>query len=140
VGNAVSGSIYISADSGITWTATATSAQWSSVASSADGSHLAAVYNVTAAGYIYTSSDSGVTWAQRTSAPNLDWAGVAMSADGSQIVAVPDGNYVYLSSQASTTTGVAGYLSGARLTAIELEYVGNGIFIPLSHEGIIRAY
>jgi photosystem II stability/assembly factor-like uncharacterized protein len=141
VGNGQSGSIYISADSGATWTANSTiSGQWSSVASSSDGSHLAAVYNVTSAGNIYTSSDSGVTWAERTGAPTADWAGVAMSADGSQIVAVPDGGFVYISSLTSTTTGTAGYLSGARLTAIELEYVGNGIFIPLSHEGTIRAY
>jgi hypothetical protein len=141
VGNGQSGSIYTSADSGTTWTANTTiSGQWSSVASSSDGSHLAAVYNVTSAGYIYTSSDSGVTWSQRTGAPNADWAGVAMSADGSQIVAVPDGGFVYISSLTSTSTGTTGYLRGARLTAIELEYVGNGIFIPLSHEGTIRAY
>ena len=31
-------------------------------------------------------------------------------------------------------------LGGTRLTAIELEYVGNEHFIPLSHEGTIRAY
>jgi photosystem II stability/assembly factor-like uncharacterized protein len=141
VGNGQSGSIYISADSGATWTANSTiSGQWSSIASSSDGSHLAAVYNVTSAGYIYTSSDSGATWLQRNGAPNADWAGVAMSADGSQIVAVPDGGFVYISSLTSTTTGTAGYLRGTRLTAIELEYVGNGIFIPLSHEGTIRAY
>ena len=110
------------------------------MASSSDGSLLAAVYNVTSAGYIFTSSDSGVTWAQRTSAANLDWAGVAMSADGSQIVAVPDGSFIYVSSLASTTTGTNGYVRGPQHSALELQCVGNGKFLPLSHEGTIRAY
>jgi hypothetical protein len=141
VGNGSSGSIYISADSGATWTPNTTiSGQWSSVASSSDGSHLAAVYNVTSPGYIYTSSDSGTTWSQRTDAPNADWAGVAMSADGSQIVAVPDGGFVYISSLASTSTGTNGYVRGAQHTALELEYVSTNLFLPLSHEGAIRAY
>jgi photosystem II stability/assembly factor-like uncharacterized protein len=139
-----SGQVYISSDSGVTWTVQTVSstagASWSSVASSSDGSHLAAVYNVTSAGYIFTSSDSGVTWSQRTGAPNADWAGVAMSADGSQIVAVPDPGFVYISSQASTTTGTSGSVRGAQHTALELQYVGNGLFLPLSHEGTIRAY
>jgi hypothetical protein len=72
--------------------------------------------------------------------PAASWTGVACSADGSKLVLVANGNQIYTSSQGSTSTGTAGYLRGARLTAIELEYVGNGIFIPLSHEGTIRAY
>ena len=143
-----SGQVFTSGDSGMTWTAqtvsTTASASWSSVASSADGSHLAAVYNVTSAGNIFTSSDSGATWLERTSAPTADWAGVAMSADGSQIVAVPDTNlgknFIYISSLASTSTGTNGYVRGAQHTAIELIYTGNNLFLPLSHEGTIRAY
>ena len=65
---------------------------------------------------------------------------VACSADGSKLVLVANGGQIYTSSQGGTTTGTTGYLSGARLTAVELEYVGNNIFIPLSHEGTIRAY
>ena len=72
--------------------------------------------------------------------PTASWTGVASSADGSKLVLVANGNQIYTSSQGSTTAGTAGYLRGTRLTAIELEYVGNGIFIPLSHEGTIRAY
>jgi hypothetical protein len=140
-----SGELYISTDSGATWTPSTPglSEQWTSVASSSDGSQLAAVYGTTSSGYIYTSSDSGATWTQRVGAPNTTWTGIASSADGSQLVAVIGGGnsgYIYISSNASTTTGTAGYLSGAQHTAIELEYVGNGIFLPLSHEGTIRAY
>jgi len=139
-----SGQVFTSSNSGTNWTAqttsTTASASWSSVASSSDGSYLAAVYNATSAGYIFTSSDSGATWLQSAGAPSLDWAGVAMSADGSQIVAVPDGSNIYISSVASTTTGTNGYVRGAQHTALEVEYVGNGQFLPLNHEGTIRAY
>ena len=70
----------------------------------------------------------------------VSWTGVTCSADGSQLVLVANGGQIYTSSQGSTTAGTAGYLSGARLTTVELEYVGNGVFMPLSHEGTIRAY
>jgi hypothetical protein len=133
-----SGQLYISFDSGTTWTANPSiSGTWTSVASSADGSRLVAVAS---SGSVYTSNDSGTTWAQRMDLPAASWTGVACSADGSKLVLVANGNQIYTSSQGSTSTGTAGYLRGARLTAIELEYVGNGIFIPLSHEGTIRAY
>ena len=44
------------------------------------------------------------------------------------------------SSQSSTTTGTTGYLIGSQHSAIELIYAGNNLFLPLSHEGTIRAY
>jgi hypothetical protein len=50
------------------------------------------------------------------------------------------GGNICVSSQAGTTTGTAGYLFGAQHTAIELMYVGNNLFLPLNHEGTIRAY
>ncbi len=133
-----SGQLYISSDSGTTWIGNSSiSGTWTSVASSADGSRLVAVAS---SGNVYTSNNSGTTWAQRMGLPTASWTGVASSADGSKLVLVANGNQIYTSSQGSTTTGTTGYLSGARLTAIELEYVGSGIFIPLSHEGTIRAY
>jgi hypothetical protein len=134
-----SGQLYISYDSGTNWTAVnpAASLPWTAVASSADGSRLV---GVASSGEVYISIDSGVTWAQHFGLPAASWTGVACSADGSKLVLVANGNRIYTSSQGGTTTGTAGYLRGARQTAIELEYVGNGIFIPLSHEGTIRAY
>jgi hypothetical protein len=66
--------------------------------------------------------------------------GIASSSDGSLLAAVAYGGNIYVSSQASTTPGTAGYLSGAQHTAIELIYTGNNLFLPLSHEGTIRAY
>jgi hypothetical protein len=136
------GNIYISTDSGVTWAITSdnNSGAWSGAASSADGSRLAVTYSATAAGSINISSDSGNTWSQQLGAGNLDWSGITSSADGSLIAATVHGGNIYISSQSSTTTGATGYLSGAQHSAIELIYTGNGVFLPLNHEGTIRAY
>jgi hypothetical protein len=133
------GQLYISSNSGTNWAAVNPLAalSWTAVASSADGSRLVAVAS---GGEVYLSKDSGATWAQHFGLPTSAWSGVACSADGTKLVLVANSGQIYTSSQVSTTYGTAGYLSGTRLTAIELEYVGNGIFIPLSHEGTIRAY
>ena len=135
-------SIYISTDSGNTWSTTSDndSGAWSGAVSSSDGSRLAVVYAESSAGYIDVSSDSGNTWSQQFGAGNSDWSGIACSADGSLFAATVHGGYIYISSQSSTTSGTAGYLSGAQHSAIELIYAGNGIFLPLNHEGTIRAY
>jgi hypothetical protein len=133
------GSLYISYNSGTNWMAvnTGTTAQWTALASSADGSRLVAVASP---GQVYISTDSGVTWAQRSGLPAASWTGAACSADGSKLVLVASGSQIYTSSQGSTTTGTAGYLVGPQHSAIELIYAGNNLFLPLSHEGTIRAY
>jgi hypothetical protein len=137
--------IYISTDSGATWTPSTPliTAAWTSVASSADGSRLAATTggnSSSSPGNIYSSQDSGSTWTQLSGAPSLSWSDIASSADGSLLAAAVYGGDIYVSSQSSTTTGGAGYLSGAQHSTIELIYTGNGIFLPLNHEGTIRAY
>jgi len=112
------------------------------VTSSADGSHLAAVYGTlpSTLGYVYTSDDSGSTWLQRLGAPNAVWTAVASSADGSKIAAAVYNGFIYTSGQGSTTTGTTGYLVGGYQSALEIQYIGGGVFLPLSHEGTIRAY
>jgi len=136
------GQVYLSVDAGVTWTSTVQPAlgAWSCAASSADGSRLAIAYGDTSPGHISTSSDSGATWLQQTSSTNAMWTGIASSANGSKLVAVANGGYIFTSAQGNTTTGNTGYLFGAQQSAIEVDYAGNGIFIPLSHEGTIRAY
>jgi hypothetical protein len=114
--------------------------QLTSIAMSSDGSHLAAVTGNSSSGRIFASSDSGSTWAQLNGAPAASWSGIASSADGSLLAAVIYGGDIYVSSQSSTTTGTAGYLSGAQHSTIELIYAGNGIFLPLNHEGTISAH
>jgi hypothetical protein len=73
-------------------------------------------------------------------APSAKWMSITSSFDGSLLAAVAYGGNICVSSQAGTTTGTAGYLCGAQHTAIELMYVGNNLFLPLNHEGTIRAY
>ena len=129
---ATNGQIYTSADSGVNWTARDTTRQWSGVASSTDGTRLVAV--VSTNGQIYTSADSGASWTARET--NRDWRAVASSADGSKLVAAVGGGFLYTSSP-MTTLGTGGYLLGAAFAQIELLYLGNGQFLPLSHEGAI---
>jgi hypothetical protein len=132
------GQIYTSTDSGGSWTARASILGWSSVASSADGSKLVAGVN---GGQIYTSTDSGVNWTAHESIRG--WSSVASSTDGSTLVAGDNsgknGGQVYTST-ANTAAGTGGYLTGGQSTAVELQYIGNGQFLPLSHEGTIIVY
>lgn len=101
----VPGPIYLSTNSGATWTQTgATNEIWNSVASSADGTKLAAV-----AGFdgIYMSTNSGDTWFLTSLPAHFSfWSSVALSADGTRVVAAAgsavDGPEIYT----STNSGV----------------------------------
>jgi hypothetical protein len=124
----VLGGIYVSHDAGTTWTQTsAPNHVWTSVVSSDDGRYQTAV--VFGVG-VYTSADYGNTWLLTSVVPsNANY--VATSADGSRRVALTStGIYtsVYLQ---QTTLGTAGSISGSQGDAIELQYVGNGVFIVL---------
>jgi hypothetical protein len=92
------GSIYLSADSGDTWTTPAAltnfwlGSSWSAVASSAGGTKLAIAAEATIGdgsflpGPIYTSTNSGVSWTL-SGAPSNVWYSLASSADGAKLVA-----------------------------------------------------
>ncbi len=129
------GQIYTSTDYGVSWTAHASNQSWWAVASSADGTKLAAVPQNSS--QVYTSADSGVTWSAHGS--SRAWADLASSADGAKLVGAVSGGQIYTASS-STTLGTSGYLTGGQYGAIELQYIGSGQFIPLSHEGGISAY
>lgn len=133
------GQLYTSGDAGTNWVATGPSvAAWSSVACSADGARMAAVIN---GGGIHISVDSGTSWTTRAGLPGANWQGVACSGDASTLVAAPAASQLYVSSQATTTTpGTAGFLSGTRLSSIELQHVGGGVFMPIGFVGTIRAH
>lgn len=133
-----SGFLHVSPDFGASWIPVNTSANWTGVGCSADGSRMIAVAN---GGGVYVSTDNGMTWAQRSNLPtgSTIYNGAAVSGDGSTMVAVANSNPIYISSQATTTVGTGGYLVGSRLSAVELQHVGNGVFIPISYVGSIRA-
>ena len=125
--------IYTSINSGASWAAQGSAANWRSVASSGDGSMLVAVADF---GQIYTSSDSGANWTAHEA--NRRWISAACSADGSMLVAAVLGsNGSIHTSMPTTTLGTGGSISGGASDAIELRYVGNGIFTVLSHEGTL---
>lgn len=127
------GYLYTSTDSGVSWTQRESARVWQAVASSADGTKLVAVVEN---GRIYTSIDSGETWTERET--DRDWFCVASSADGSKLVAVVLNGKIYTSSGTfATSTGTDGYLRGRQFSSVELQYIGNGRFMALSHEGTI---
>jgi hypothetical protein len=142
------GSIYTSTDFGGMWTqASAPSKLWVCVVSSTDGTKLAAIAYGNVSG-IYTSTNSGITWTE-TSAPfSLNYYyqiySIASSADGTKLAAVDFwGGGIWTAQatiQTTTTPGTAGYLTGGQNSAIELQYIGNGQFMPLSYVGTISAH
>lgn len=132
-------SINLSSDSMAFTTEQETRRRWAAVASSADGARLVAADFGPAllgvGGHLYVSTDYGLTWTPRESARN--WTSVAASADGQRLVAVAGNGQIYTSSEASTLPGNRGYLGGGLGTAVELQYLGNGLFLPISHEGAL---
>jgi len=129
------GRIYTSTDSGTNWIARETIRDWSWAASSSDGRILAAVG---LDGQIYISTDFGETWS--SSEKTRQWVGITLSADGSKAVAIAYDDKIYKTYLLKTTTGAAGYLLGSQGSAIELQYIGNNQWMPLSHEGTITSY
>lgn len=131
------GCIYTSGNSGTSWNqSSAPSANWSSIAMSSDGTKMLAANN---GGYLYVSSDSGLTWNVQTGAPSASWAAVAATSDGGKFMAAPNGSSIY-ASLSSTTAGTAGYLTGGRYSAVELQYIGGGVFMPVSYTGNLAVY
>ena len=137
------GQIYTSTDSGVNWTPHESNRVWISVASSSDGNKLVALDG---GGRIYTSTDSGVSWTPRES--NRFWSSVASSADGTKLVAAVTDGLIYTSTDSGVTwtnshgtvAGPGGFLTGGYLAAIELQYIGGGQFMILSHEGPFVAH
>ena len=114
------------------------SRDWRCVASSSDGTKLVAGVSGGYGGQIYTSTDSGATWTAREQVRY--WRSVASSSDGTKLVAVTgEGGQIYIYNE-STTVGATGYLTGPQFSAIELQYVGNGQFMPLSSAGTITPF
>ncbi len=135
------GYIYASANSGATWAAqtNAPSTTWLSVAMSADGGKLAAVAN---GGGIYLSINGGATWTQNNPTNGAIWSCIASSSDGSKLAATVYGGGIYhsqASPQTATTAGTNGYISGIQGSAVELQYIGNSQFMPVSSAGTIWA-
>jgi photosystem II stability/assembly factor-like uncharacterized protein len=107
------------------------------VASSADGSKLVAAGS---SGPIYTSTDSGLTW--QTQENSRPYSSCASSADGSRLAVAHQGGQIYTYSTLieQSTAGATGGLSGAPSSAVELQYIGNDTFLPLSYAGDLNVF
>lgn len=107
------------------------------MACSADGKKMVAV----SSSAVHTSTDSGYTWVRRDGVSSSGFTGqcVASSADGTKLVAGSAGGPIFTSTTA-TTTGSTGFLSGGQFSAVELQHIGNGQFMPISSAGTIKPY
>lgn len=138
VAGVTGGFLYVSPDFGNSWIPFDTSATWTAVGSSADGNRMIAVAN---GGGVYVSMNSGMNWQLRANLPvsTIAYTGAAVAGDGNTLVVLATSQPIYISSQTSTTAGTAGMLIGSRLSAVELQHVGNGVFVPITYTGTIRA-
>jgi hypothetical protein len=92
-------------------------------------------------GPIYASENGGVTW-KISNLTIASWTALSSSVDGGRLAgaAYASGISIFTAAQRTTTVGAAGYLSGGQNSAVQLQYVGNNLFIPITHEGIIFVY
>jgi len=139
-----SGSISYSANGGSTWTPTATQpsagATVGCLAASSDCTRMiAGVSN----GLLYASSDLGTTWTA-LSATSQIWSGAWMSADGSKFAATIsksgsiNGSITYCSViPQPNTSNTNNAIFGSQGSAVELQYIGNGQWIPVGSSGLL---
>ncbi len=142
LGGSSDGHLYVSTDFGATWTARFTDANrgWKGVACSQDGLRMFAIANSDGA---YMSTDAGATWTTIGEARNYE--GASASADGRQLFTTtygPGRLYIFRLADAflaSTTAGVGGYLAGSQNSTVEIQYIGNDMFAPLTFAGSFSA-
>lgn len=142
LGGSSNGYLYVSTDFGATWTARFTDANrgWKGVACSQDGLRMFAIANSNGA---YMSTDEGATWT--AVGPARNYEGASASADGMQLFTTtygPGRLYIFRLANAflaSTTAGTGGYLSGSQNSTIEIQYIGNDTFTPLTFAGSFSA-
>ncbi|HEX6997437.1 MAG TPA: YCF48-related protein [Gammaproteobacteria bacterium] len=131
------GGLHTSTDGGLTWTAGLTDdIEWTTAAMSRDGRTLVAAGFSSA---IMISTDYGASWRPGDSVVGT-WSDIVCTSDCSKIAAVRAGGYVTTSPRTkvfTTTPGTDGFLQGSQWDAIDLQYVGGGLFIV---KGAIGSY
>ena len=98
-------------------------------------------------GLLYATSNLGTSWTTIASTSRA-WSGLWMSPDGSKFAATAAGTSgvtgiffcnVSALPNTSTTTGSAGTLGGSLGSAVELQFIGGGLFKPVSSTGLLWA-
>ncbi|HEY2329257.1 MAG TPA: sialidase family protein [Verrucomicrobiae bacterium] len=97
------------------------------------------------AGLLYASANQGKSWTPLTST-NQYWTGAWMPADGSKLAAaaivsgvVAGGVYFCNVSAQPNTVSTNSTIGGSQGAAVELQYIGNGRFMPVSSAGTLWA-
>ena len=138
-------SVYVSSNSGATWTAMALNIGLNCLVSSADGTKLAGAQEND--GFIFTSTNSGASWTQ-TSAPQRYWYFMTCSTNLTKLAAIgedgqPGPIQIYTSGDSGTTwtlssapaTNWNGLASSADGTKLIASTGGNGIFYTSTDSG-----
>jgi hypothetical protein len=135
------GAILISTSSGSITVTNGLTPSFSCLAVSSDCTRLVAgAYG----GLLYASANQGASWTALT-ATNQYWTGAWMSPDGSKIAASAatvsgiNGGLFFSSVTPEPNTTTTSSITGSMGSAVELQYIGNGVFIPVSSSGLIWA-
>lgn len=138
----VSGAISISTNSGSSWLPNLTApTTFSCVGASSDCTKLVAG---NASGFLYASANRGASWTQITSTAQ-SWSGAWMSPDGSKFAATVSspglssgtiyaGNVLPMPFTVTTNS-----VGGSQGSAMELQFLGNSQFMPVSSIGSLWA-
>jgi hypothetical protein len=134
------GGIYTSTNSGVSWTNTSAPwTTWGCLTASADCTRLVAGVS---GGLIYASANFGGNWTPLAGSSNQVWSAVTASADGSKLAGAVNsatGQIYYSAAAAQSTTSTNGTLTGSQSSAVELQYIGNNQFMPVSTAGTLWA-
>ncbi len=134
------GGIYTSTNSGANWNiTTAPLTNWGCLTASADCTRLIAGVS---SGLIYASANFGANWSPLSGSTNQVWSALAASADGTKLAGAVNsasGQIYYSAAAAQSTTSTNGTLTGSQGSAVELQYIGNNQFMPVSSAGTLWA-
>ena len=143
VAAAYGGRLYISSDSGISWTerrpAGDQNRNWNCMAMSADGRRvLAGIWP----GRLYVSADFGMSWTETSPGGDTDmyWESLAMTADGMRIAARVCGRDVYLSADGGRSWSSPQTLPSDDPPVERYQEVKNWAAIAMSADGVHMAY
>ena len=135
--------LYLSTNSGASWFKSSSPANnWTCMAASADCTRLVAGASNSV---IFASVNFGATWTALNSPTNQAWSALCSSANGNLLSAGVNNSqsgFLYYSSgsvQITTLTSTNGFLSGSQGSAVELQHIGNGRFMPVSSAGALWA-